>query len=342
MGLLGTRGVYLKSPAVALDLSRIDTVVFDKTGTLTASGGADTVEPHGLTAEALARVARLASQSVHPTSRAIAAGVDRLLEGGPPGGRAAAPVASAFRRRDQDTRIIDLRDEPGRGISAIVDGVHVAIGTPAFIAAATGRGAPAPAGVTVVAAGPERGWIRVSHATRDGIDEAAQALAAVHELSLVSGDHDGERSRWRHLFGARMRFRQTPDDKLAFVRSAQARGRRVLMVGDGLNDAGALAAADVGMAVSDATACMTPACDAVISGGRLAELPAFLAYARRAREIVIACFIVSLLYNALGLWLALSGQLTPLASAILMPVSSLTVVGLSSGAMRWFARRLPA
>jgi Cu+-exporting ATPase len=193
-----------------------------------------------------------------------------------------------------------------------------------------------------VAAGPERGWIRVSHASRDGIDEAAHALAAVHELSLVSGDHDGERSRWRHLFGARMRFRQSPEDKLAFVRSAQARGRHVLMVGDGLNDAGALAAADAGMAVSDATACMTPACDVVISGGRLTQLPAFLAYARRARAIVIACFVVSLFYNALGLWLALSGQLTPLASAILMPVSSLTVVGLSSGAMRWLARRMPA
>jgi Cu+-exporting ATPase len=193
-----------------------------------------------------------------------------------------------------------------------------------------------------VAVGPERGWIRVSHAARAGIDHAAQALAADHELSLLSGDHDGERSRWRRLFGARMRFGQSPADKLAFVRSAQGRGRHVLMVGDGLNDAGALAAADVGMAVSDATACMTPACDAVISGGRLAELPAVLAYARRARAIVIACFVVSLVYNAVGLWLALTGRLTPLASAILMPVSSLTVVGLSSGAMRWFARKMLA
>jgi Cu+-exporting ATPase len=345
MGVLGTRGVYLKNPAIALDLSRIDTVVFDKTGTLTAAGD-NRVEPQGLTSAALVRVAALASQSVHPTSRAIAAGLDRLLGDLPPQGgsqeMSQGPVASAFNRKDQPARITDLRDEPGSGLSAVVDGVPVAIGTPAFVAARTGRGAPAPAGATAVAAGAERGWIRVSHAARAGIDHAAEALAAVHELSLVSGDHDGERARWRRLFGARMQFGQSPADKLAFVRSAQARGRRVLMVGDGLNDAGALAAADVGMAVSDATACMTPACDVVISGGRLSQLPAFLAYARRARGVVIACLVVSLVYNALGLWLALTGQLTPLASAILMPVSSLTVVGLSSGTMRWFAGRMLA
>lgn len=112
------------------------------------------------------------------------------------------------------------------------------------------------------------------------------------------------------------------------------------MIGDGLNDAGALAAADVGLAVSDETACVVPACDAVIAGTRLADLPAFLRYAARARSVVFVCFVVSIAYNAVGLTLALSGALTPLASAILMPVSSLTIVGFSTGAMRWSARRM--
>jgi Cu+-exporting ATPase len=333
MGLLGRRGLYLKSPAVALDLSRIDTVAFDKTGTLTTADTHDAVVPHGLSHDTLRLVQWLAAESVHPTSRAIASGIHTLLHSFQATAQSAASALPV---------IEDVREDVGRGITGMVAGHRVAIGTAAFVAAQSGRRVLGPADVTFVAAGAEWGWIRMSPAARAGIERAAAALSGAHELSLLSGDHDGERSRWQALFGRGMHFRQTPEDKLAFITRAQARGRHVLMVGDGLNDAGALAAADVGMAVSDATACMTPACDAVISGHRLADLPAFLAYARRAKQVVIACFIVSIVYNAVGLGLALAGALTPLVAAILMPVSSITVVGISSGAMRWFARSLPA
>jgi Cu+-exporting ATPase len=139
-----------------------------------------------------------------------------------------------------------------------------------------------------------------------------------------------------------MAFRQAPGAKLALVTSLRQRGRRVLMLGDGLNDAGALAAADVGVAVSDQTACVVPACDAVISGGRVRHLEAFLRYARLSRQVIVLAFALSVVYNVVGLSFALAGALTPLASAILMPISSLTVVGLGAGGMRWAARRLPS
>jgi Cu+-exporting ATPase len=321
MGMLGRKGLYLKDSAVVLDMSRIDTVAFDKTGTLTASSQ-QALEHSPLSPRALDLVRRLASASVHPTSRALAASL-------PPG--------------DRDTsRVHFVVERPGQAIRGIVDGVLVAIGSAAFVAAETGDLGDGPGHATFVAAGSERGWIRARGLSRPGVEQAAHALGQTLQLNLISGDGDGERARWEQVFGARMRFRQSPEDKLAFVNDMQADGHRVLMIGDGLNDAGALAAADVGFAVSDETACITPACDAVISGQRLADLPAFVAYARRARQVVMTCFIVSVLYNVFGLGLALAGALTPLASAILMPVSSLTIVGISSGAMRWAARRLPA
>ena len=320
MGLLGTRGLYLKHPAIALDLSRIDTVAFDKTGTLTMSGQQATVEHDGLDDLALSRVRRLAAESVHPTSRAIAASStnDAAAAGRP---RLVCEVA-------------------GEGLCGIVDGMRVAIGTAAFVEAQTGIASLAPDGATRVVVGEQRGWMRVTTPARAGIDRAVTALGADHQVCLLSGDHGGGSDRWSSVFGRRMHFRQSPQDKLAFIAGARAHGRHVLMVGDGLNDAGALAAADVGIAVTDETACLAPACDAVISGARLAALPAFLAYARRARQVIVACFVVSILYNAIGLGLALAGALTPLVAAIFMPVSSLTIVGMSSGLMRWSARRM--
>jgi Cu+-exporting ATPase len=322
MGLLGSRGFYLKTPSVAFDLSRIDVIAFDKTGTLTGGVERVVVDARHMSRTAWSRVRALARQSVHPVSRAIAG---RAIDADSP---------------ETLMELRGMREVPGQGISATVDGVAVAIGTAGFVAAYHGGPVDGTPDRTHIVAAAERGWVRLTTAIRPGLPAAARALAAIYDVWLLSGDHDRERARWTDVFGTRMRFRQTPQDKLAFVAGARGEGRHVLMIGDGLNDSGALAAADVGVAVSDETACIVPACDAVIAGDRLADLPAFLRYAARARSVVFACFAISLAYNAVGLTLALGGALTPLASAILMPVSSLTIVGLSSGAMRWSAKRI--
>jgi Cu+-exporting ATPase len=318
MGQMGSRGFYLKNPAVAFDLSRVDVIAFDKTGTLTTGIEQAVLDVCHISRGAWELVRALARHSIHPLSRAIAAS---------PGD-------------DTRARVTDVVEMPGKGVAGRVDGTPVAIGTAEFVARPGETSASAPAARTHIAAGAERGWVRFSVAMRPGVEAAARALAATHDVCLLSGDHDGERGRWAEVFGSRMRFRQTPQDKLEFVDDAQRRGRHVLMIGDGLNDSGALAAADVGIAVSDETACIVPACDAVIAGSRLADLPAFLRYASRARSVVFACFLISVAYNIAGLSLALNGALTPLATAILMPLSSLTIVGFSSGAMRWSARRI--
>ena len=324
MGQLGQRGLYLKHPAVALDLSRIDFIVFDKTGTLTGGSERTVDEASPLSQRAWSFVRTLASHSLHPVSRAIAS---------------ISTLNSTPQHIVTMTNVVEL---PGEGISAVINGVDVAIGGADFAGRPDDK-LDIDNARTFVRAGNERGWVRLSPAIRPGAEAAARALSRLYDVFLLSGDHDAERARWTGVFGENMRFRQTPEDKLAFVKDARAGGRHVLMIGDGLNDSGALAAADVGLSVSDETACIVPACDAVISGTRLEDLPAFIEYAARSRMVVFICFAVSVIYNVLGLSFALRGELTPLTSAILMPVSSLTIVALSSGAMRWYAHRiLPA
>ncbi|MCC6163341.1 MAG: heavy metal translocating P-type ATPase metal-binding domain-containing protein [Acidobacteria bacterium] len=310
LGRLGIAGVYLKQPAVALDLSRIDTVVFDKTGTLTSAESAAVVQRHGLDSGDWERVRRLAAESIHPASRALVG--------------------------DEPTTgvVHDVVESAGAGISGTVDDACVAIGSAHYVGGFVGVSLPVERDRTWVSVGGDVGWFTLATRERPGATTMVRDVADAHETWLLSGDADAEAARWRHVFGARVRFRQSPEDKLASVQARQRDGRRVLMVGDGLNDAGALAAADVGVAVSDETACLVPACDVVMRGDRLTLLPAVLRYARRARAVIVLCFAVSILYNIVGIGFALTGHLTPLATAILMPVSSLTIVGLSVGLMR--------
>ena len=317
MTMLGRRGWYLKDPATVLDLSRIDSVVFDKTGTLTATGRAavDTID---LTVDDLALVRALAAGSVHPVSRALAAGA-----------AVTAPVVSRV-------------ETVGGGLRGTVDGHDVAIGSAAFINATGARGAMPGRGTVVAIDGKVRGAVVTTAPARDGVETAVAALAASGRVALLSGDRDAGDDRWSGLFGDRAVFGLSAGEKRDRVAALRAAGEHVLMVGDGLNDAGAFEAADVGVAVSDETACLVPACDVVVTGARLAALPRVLAFARDARAVVIVAFVVSLVYNVIGLSLALAGLLSPLVAAILMPVSSLTVVGTSVGLTRWQGRRVPA
>src|SRR5690606_25954165 len=128
------------------------------------------------------------------------------------------------------------------------------------------------------------------------------------------GDNPTDEQYLTHVFGdsARLHFNQKPYDKLQFIQRLQTQGgRKVLMIGDGLNDAGALMQSDVGMAVSDDTNNFSPACDAIIEGDKLSQLPSYVKLARSGQLIIKLSFAVSLLYNITGVSFAITGELSP-------------------------------
>jgi Cu+-exporting ATPase len=146
----------------------------------------------------------------------------------------------------------------------------------------------------------------------------------------------------KSVFGnnAEMLFDQKPEDKLNFIKDLQSKNKNVLMFGDGLNDAGALKQSNVGVAISDDTNNFSPACDAVLSGKSFYILQQLIAYCQHEKTIIYSSFVLSIAYNFIGLYFAVQGDLKPVIAAILMPVSSISIVLLTTGLSTFFERKL--
>jgi len=162
-----------------------------------------------------------------------------------------------------------------------------------------------------------------------------------YELALLSGDRETERARFAALFGpeARLYFNQSPLEKLSFIQQLQESGKTVMMVGDCLNDAGALTQSDVGVAVIEKVGSFSPASDLILEADQVRNLHQLLRFARHCTQIVRASFGISAVYNIVGISIAAAGILSPLICAILMPVSSLSVVLFACGMTGWAAKR---
>jgi Cu+-exporting ATPase len=175
---------------------------------------------------------------------------------------------------------------------------------------------------------------------RTGMADTVDGMRQFAKPWLLTGDATVDPEVQRVFANDEVRTACSPPDKAAHVRELQEQGRRVLMVGDGLNDAGALQQSDVGISVSETSAALTPASDAILDARYLQRLPAAVHLTRRAHRIVIASLVISLTYNITGVSFAVAGKLTPLIAAILMPLSSVTVVGFVTIAVTLAARQV--
>ena len=316
--ILARNKLYLRSAQTIEDIARITHIVFDKTGTLTTTQQQDVIY-HGepLTHQQQKAIAALAAQSNHPLSRAI---VQYL-------GSHEQPAIRRF------------REVPGKGIIGVINEQVVELGSARFI---TGKKTQQHNGAEVhIAIGNKvYGYFTIRNHYRK-LSALMQSLRPHYQLSVITGDNTSESNLLQHLLGDRttLLFNRQPEEKLQFIHALQQQGARVMMIGDGLNDAGALQQSDVGIAVAEDCNNFTPASDAIMEAQQLPRLYRFIRLCKANRQIVMASFILSIAYNLIGIYFALQGALSPLIAAILMPSSSLSILlitfGSSNLAAKW-------
>jgi len=307
--MMARKKLFLKNTDIVLDMAAADTIVFDKTGTLTKTE-ADDVQFHGKELEEIHAIyiSSLAKHSSHPLALAIyhSLHID-----------AAGIIPDEF------------SETVGEGIAARYDDVNIRFGSYSFVNNTSHQSTAQEveqSTVHITINDTYFGYFAVHNSFRKGIEQILMVMNNDYNVHIISGDSPKDATHLKkYIPEVPMRFRQKPDDKMQYVQEL-SQSHSVVMVGDGLNDAAALQASTVGIAITENTAAFTPACDAILSAENLSHLPVFLDYARYTKRTIIHAFIISIFYNILGLWLAATAQLTPLITAILMPVSSLSIV----------------
>jgi Cu+-exporting ATPase len=183
-----------------------------------------------------------------------------------------------------------------------------------------------------------KGFFTLENRYREGLAEVVKGFED-YNIHLISGDNDAERSNLRQIIGSddSLHFNQGPADKLSYIRNLKSEGKRVIMIGDGLNDAGALLSADVGITIADDVYHFSPACDAILQSSQFGRLHEFVKFSRSAMKIVYSGYTISFLYNIVGLTFAVQGLLSPVVAAIIMPLSSITIVSFSTFSVRILA-----
>ena len=320
--IFGKNKFYLKNAGVIEKLGNIDTIVFDKTGTITQSNES-VIEYSGkeLTSIEQQLLRTLVVQSSHPLSKRI---LDHL------------PLT-------KNVIISSFKEHTGNGLESVIEGFNLKLGSYEFI---YGKADPeaneaSSSCVSLMIEGNVYGKYLIKNQYRQGFEKLVSSLEKEYQLALLSGDNDAEKKYLTAIFNNKvsLNFKQSPMDKLNFIKTLQEKKHKILIIGDGLNDAGAFKQSDVGIAVSDDINNFSPSCDAILDGSRFNDLKKFIDYAKAGKNIIISSFIVSLIYNSVGLGIAVHGTLSPVIAAILMPLSSITIVLFTTGASSIVAKR---
>jgi Cu+-exporting ATPase len=312
--IFSRNGMYFKNAEAIDRLAESNHFVLDKTGTIT--GKEVEISYHGspLTDEQLGLIKGLAQQSNHPLSKALTNHLKQTAAHG---------------------EFTAIEEVTGQGLYAVTPMTQLRMGRYEFCTDSIASTTPETA-VHISINQRYVGYFDFGFAWRHGIHDAAQALNQRGPIAVVSGDHDYDTARLKDLLGVKttLRFRQMPEDKLEFVKSLQQKGALVTMIGDGLNDAGALLQSNCGITISEEVNNFSPACDVILKADSFSKLSSLLKLTERSRQIIYISFGISLLYNVVGVGLAIQGMMEPVFAAILMPLSTLSIIAFTTGACR--------
>lgn len=315
--IFGLNGLFLRDATVIEQMANVDEVVFDKTGTITTNNGSNLqVSGHQLTELERDIVYAAVKQSNHPNSKALAVWIGErkpiLLE--------------------------HWEEHPGKGVEVQYEHILVRVGSAAFTGTDTRNEDKATVYIRI---GNNVTSVHVKSSFREGIPGLLDQLRKRYRLSLLSGDNEKQKRDMQSVFGdqATLLFEQKPIDKLQYIQHEQSSGHKVMMIGDGLNDAGALQQSNVGITLADDVNNFTPACDAILRAEQAGRLSALLELSKVAGKVVNVSFVVSIMYNMVGLYFSMQGLMKPVTAAILMPCSTVSIVILSSGLSNLIAWR---
>lgn len=312
-------GFYAKNANVLERISGAGHIVFDKTGTITLQQESTIIyKGERLSSEEQQFIRSLANQSSHPLSRAIVS---------------VLPFSKTITTKK-------FNEIKGKGISGLINDTRVFLGSSDFILGQ--HLGEAGSRVYVRLNDKVPGYFLIRSQYRPDLSKVISSLKKRFTLSLVSGDNETERNNLTAVFGgqSQLLFNKSPHDKLKYISTLQHQDKKVIMVGDGLNDAGALKQSDVGIAISDNINNFSPACDVIFDGKHFDKLPALLNYCRKNKVIIVGSFILSILYNIVGLFFAVQGELEPVIAAILMPVSSVSIILFTTGLSAFYSMEL--
>ncbi|WP_394760363.1 heavy metal translocating P-type ATPase metal-binding domain-containing protein [Flavobacterium sp.] len=318
--ILGKKKFYLKNALVIEQLAKVDTIVFDKTGTITTNKKSNiSYEGNALSDENVFLIKSVLRASNHPLSRML----------------------YDFLPAVKHTKINHFEEITGKGIQAQINGIEIQIGSASFVQKLEEKSIQQTS-VHIKINDVYLGKYIFNTQYREGLETLFKNLNTNYEIKVLSGDNEGERETLEQILpkGIELVFNQKPEQKLDFIKNLQESGKNVMMVGDGLNDAGALAQSNIGISISENVNVFSPACDAILDASEFQRLNYFLKLSKKAITTIKMSFTLSLLYNVVGLSFAITGNLLPLVAAIIMPLSTITIVSFVTLMSNYYSRNL--